>query len=291
MIQGFRSANDPPSLASAPTPRDPEEYTVSAFCDPDWTGPKYVRLVKFELKDCFVMFTRFNLYPGSSTSHPMLAMGNDRSKVFFWDLARVEEHHDYIEAREEWLQAREDLLQGRTKTGPGPEPKRPDFLKPFQMRNRGGPGGGGRASHPIPRKGKSRSRRRDRSPKEGDDDSGSETGNEAEYETGYETGYDSSEVRKGVGRKKEDIEKSMANWRKRYANDDPLVGVELDPKREEGSAKQRNKGLEPHYEELSLSKLPQWFTGRQCAWSVGGEWCVVVGTGGTIVLFQRGGSR
>ena len=31
------------------------------------------------------------------------------------------------------------------------------------------------------------------------------------------------------------------------------------------------------------------FTGRQCAWSVGGEFCVVVGSAGALAIFERWG--
>lgn len=43
-------------------------------------------------------------------------------------------------------------------------------------------------------------------------------------------------------------------------------------------------GIQPHRVE-SVSKLA--FVGRQVAWSVGGEWCVVVGTENVVALFAR----
>ena len=44
--------------------------------------------------------------------------------------------------------------------------------------------------------------------------------------------------------------------------------------------------LAPHREDVVKGIE---FTGRQCAWSVGGEWCVVVGSAGALAIFERWG--
>lgn len=59
--------------------------------------------------------------------NPVLAFCNTGSKVFFWDLSRLEEYHDAAKNGG-------DLKDPNT---------RPSFLNPFQRRNRGGGAAGG----------------------------------------------------------------------------------------------------------------------------------------------------
>jgi polycomb protein EED len=42
----------------------------------------------------------------------------------------------------------------------------------------------------------------------------------------------------------------------------------------------------PHKEEVVRGLE---FTGRQVAWSTGGEWCVVVGSAAVVAIFERWG--
>lgn len=63
-----------------------------------------------------------------------------------------------------------------------------------------------------------------------------------------------------------DMQKSKELWDSKYNVGDSLR--ELKPHREEVV-----RGLE--------------FVGRQVAWSVGGEWCVVVGSASVVAVFQR----
>ena len=65
---------------------------------------------------------------------------------------------------------------------------------------------------------------------------------------------------------KSDDAKSREVWAKRYGIED--AGRELQSHREEVV-----KGLT--------------VTGRQVAWSRGGEWCVVVGSAGIVGVFER----
>lgn len=62
--------------------------------------------------------------------------------------------------------------------------------------------------------------------------------------------------------------KSKENWNKKYNISD--AWTDLAPHKEEVV-----KGLD--------------FTGRQVAWSTGGEWCVVVGSAGVLAVFERWG--
>lgn len=43
------------------------------------------------------------------------------------------------------------------------------------------------------------------------------------------------------------------------------------------------KGIEAHREEMVKGIA---FTGRQVAWSADGEWCVVCGSGGVVVVWK-----
>ena len=63
-----------------------------------------------------------------------------------------------------------------------------------------------------------------------------------------------------------DAEKSREIWTKRYGIGRPQME------------------LLPHKEEV-VKNLS--FVGRQVAWSVGGEWCVVVGSAGVISVLER----
>ncbi|PSS25870.1 hypothetical protein M430DRAFT_134729 [Amorphotheca resinae ATCC 22711] len=128
-ISGFSSANPPPSPLSAPTTHDSARDTRSAFTSPT-SNPntlQYTRLLQFAVPDSNIMFMRFGLYPGSATSNPVLAMCNTASKVFFWDLARLEEYHDFLT----------NLTAAGTNPTDANTPPRPSFLVPFRHRNRG----------------------------------------------------------------------------------------------------------------------------------------------------------
>ncbi|KAK2630508.1 hypothetical protein QTJ16_001328 [Diplocarpon rosae] len=63
---------------------------------------------------------------------------------------------------------------------------------------------------------------------------------------------------------------SRRDWAARYGMQEPLVKL-------------------PSSSEVALKGID--ITGRQVAWSVGGEWCVVVGSHGNIVVFHRWGKE
>jgi polycomb protein EED len=68
------------------------------------------------------MFMRFSLFPGGPNMNPVLAFCNMYSKVFFWDLSRLEFYHD----------------ASKNVNGADLKDNRPAFLNVFQHRNRGG---------------------------------------------------------------------------------------------------------------------------------------------------------
>jgi polycomb protein EED len=69
-----------------------------------------------------------------------------------------------------------------------------------------------------------------------------------------------------TGKDKVDWNKTRALWDEKYEMRDAF------------------KPIEAHKEEV----VKAWaFTGRQVGWSRDAEWCIVVGSGGVLALFQR----
>lgn len=68
----------------------PGVFTRSAF------GGRFQRLLTFEMPYTSIFYMRFSLFdrPGF---HPMLVMGNQKSRFSFWDLQRLEEGLDVID--------------------------------------------------------------------------------------------------------------------------------------------------------------------------------------------------
>lgn len=237
-ISGFSSTNPIPPPLSAPTAHDPDRDTRSAFTS---SPLLYTRLVQFSIPDVDIMFMRFGLFPGlkEGSRGPVLAMCNQYSKVFFWDLSRLEEVWDYTSAENASSPTAQAQMAGLSfsSNSSGQENagarKRPPFLIPFKSRVRGG-------------KNPTFSRVRDASPADSDHSSVPQ--------------LDPSE------RARSDQEKSKEVWAKRYGIED--AGRELQSHKEEVI-----KGLS--------------ITGRQVAWSRGGECCVVVGSSGIIAVFER----
>jgi polycomb protein EED len=112
-IVGFSSSDTPAQPLKAVTVLDSTKDTRSAFLphsSPDDISPQYIRLVEFVIEDCREFYMRFSLYtpPLTSTRHPILAICDSKSKVFFWDLARLDSYHEYINSlptsqRPQWL--------------------------------------------------------------------------------------------------------------------------------------------------------------------------------------------
>ncbi|EON66049.1 hypothetical protein W97_05292 [Coniosporium apollinis CBS 100218] len=83
-IDGFNSSHPPPPSASAPPKTSSSPPTRSAF------GARFQRLLQFEAPLTNLFYMRFGLFHAPE-KHPVLVMGNERSKLFFWDLQALEE--------------------------------------------------------------------------------------------------------------------------------------------------------------------------------------------------------
>lgn len=214
------------------------------------------------------MFTRFGFYPGSSTSNPVLAMCNTVSKVFFWDLARLGEYHDYINS-----------IGGTTKPAPTIPPdgsieplaegiKRPAFLIPYKHRAR-------RSLHVLSRVA------RETSPTESTSTDSNYTPSDKNPQGPSDRNPQGSSDAHAAPRSHPatanqqslipglapaDATKSLEIWSKRYSLGDPYHNLT-------SHKDETIKGFE--------------VVGRQIAWSKEGEWCVVVGSGALIAVFER----
>ncbi|MCJ1251397.1 hypothetical protein MMC30_008630 [Trapelia coarctata] len=252
-IENFSSTSPPHPPSTAPTTHD-FRPTRSAF------GGTYQRLLQFEAVETTPFYMRFSLFapPGR---HPILCIGNEKSKVFFWDL----------QALEEW-------------DGVEPPERGGRFKLPRNLAKKGvarkivkGVGGGGI--------GHMNGNRELSIASEGTATTNSHstlflnerptpnrTATPAEYGNGYEGVGD---VWGGLGLGTptlsrpallEDIAPSRA--RLKFSTDDPF------------------RALLPHRTHV----VPRvTFAARQVAWSVGGEWMVVVGDQGMVAVFEGRG--
>lgn len=273
-ITGFSSSNPTPAPLSAPTTHDSARDTRSTFISANTSPntPQYVRLLQFAVPDSDIMFMRFGFYPGSATTNPVLAMCNTASKVFFWDLARLEEYYDYLASINAAAQPESINPAISTEVAAGasaPDVKRPSFLIPYRHRNRSSLNVLSRLA-------------RDASPSE----STSTDTNSNPNSFSHRHAHPHSHTAPGMpadppsrsqpaplhqqsviaGLTPSDVEKSLEIWGKRYAISDPNVNIFA------------------HKDEV-VKGLG--FVGRQIAWSRGGEWCVVVGSAGVIGVFER----
>ena len=83
-IDGFNSSDSVPTDPPLP---GPNIYTRSAF------GGRFQRLLTFDMPDTNPFYIRFSLFDGLS-GHPILVMGNQKSKYCFWDLQKLEQGPD-----------------------------------------------------------------------------------------------------------------------------------------------------------------------------------------------------
>jgi polycomb protein EED len=72
------------STTPVTVPKNSESGTRSA-----WPG-RFQRLLQFDLPETTIFYQRFSIFHEHGC-HPVLAAGNEKSKVFFWDLQRLEE--------------------------------------------------------------------------------------------------------------------------------------------------------------------------------------------------------
>lgn len=97
-IEGFSSHDPPPEMSEAPTTSDTERLTRSAFAPATASAcpPQYTRLLEFWTPNCGHQFyLRFKLFHDKD-KHPVLAFGNAKATIFFWDLARLGDYHKFI---------------------------------------------------------------------------------------------------------------------------------------------------------------------------------------------------
>jgi polycomb protein EED len=98
-IEGFNSGDPQPSPAEAPTAYDPSKQTRSAFAPPTTISScaaQYTRLLEFQAAGCGPQFPmRFKVYQAPNR-HPILAFCNAKSKMFFWDLARLTTYYEFM---------------------------------------------------------------------------------------------------------------------------------------------------------------------------------------------------
>lgn len=96
-IEGFNSEDPPPSPSEAPTTYDPKQNTRSAFGPgPSSSYPaQYTRLLEFGAAGCSNnFFLRFQVFQAPGR-HPVLAFGNAKNKMYFWDLERLTAYHEF----------------------------------------------------------------------------------------------------------------------------------------------------------------------------------------------------
>jgi len=153
------------------------------------------------------------LYPVSH--HPILAICNTKSKIFFFDLARLEAYQEYITAISSSSELGRDVKRPPFLLSPGSQKRDHAFDR---LRAEGSPG----SSSPV--------------------------------STTSDILLPKADTRKA--------------WEERYAMGTPETS------------------LKAH----KIETVPRFnITGRQVAWSAGGEWCVVVGTPNVIALLHRWG--
>jgi len=228
-----------------------------------------LRLIQFHVPGCNEFYNRFSLhlplyYPEPSR-HPILAICNSSSKIFFWDLDRLLVYQDYSKAHT----ASDGTVTSSITTYPN-LPKRPNWLIPSRPRK----------SQHSPGKKDILGRLRDLSPPESVASS---------QRTGSIEPFNGSETAA-----------SQEQWERRYSIGDPQRGGSRVSRSDEaqnfntatnGKKKGNNRveelvGVEAHRVEVVPKYVMQ---GRQVAWSVGGEWCVVVGTPNIVAVYWRWG--
>jgi polycomb protein EED len=94
-IDGFDSEESPPDTAPIPAStavNSLSRVSVAASSVPGtrsaWGG-RFQRLLQFDLPDHVRFYVRFSLFHELG-AHPVLVAGNEKSKMFFWDLQHVE---------------------------------------------------------------------------------------------------------------------------------------------------------------------------------------------------------
>ena len=221
-IENFDSSSEevPPH---APTTHE-FRPTRSAF------GGTYQRLLQFEASETTPFYVRFSLFTAPQ-ARPILAIGNEKSKIFFWDLQSLED----------W--SGNDL----SAVGAGLAGRKPDRSRGGRPTHRGGRGKGGRRGY---RRGVARVINT----------------KQRELDAASSAAVDGDGHERGLGSVEHAVD---------FVTSRPAQGMH--------TAYPFQTMLHHKY-----SVVPRvTFASRQVAWSVGGEWMVVVGDQGMIALFTR----
>ncbi|TGO74250.1 hypothetical protein BELL_0296g00010 [Botrytis elliptica] len=293
-ITGFDSEGRPPSQDEAPTQHEAANgsATLTCFTDPTKNDP-YVRLIEFSTPGTETAWIRFSLFEGiplsnqSSSivpdpnldpntglpqiSHSILAIPALGSKVYFWDLNRLVAYNEYLRSLPpQFTSKHESESQGPSSSSnsgltsgqqtpnseeqPQSKMKRPAFLTPF--RTRGKRGGAFKSVT---------DRVRDASPASSTTTATSGSGPSSHSNLASHPPLNGLKLESEAGggivvEKIPTTRMDIKLWNHKY---DIRQAYPL-------------KRLLPH----KVETVPGWsFMGRGCAWSRGGEWCVVVGCG------------
>ena len=200
-IDEFDSSIEPP--ARAPTTHE-FRPTRSAW------GGGYQRLFQFDAPKTPPFYVRFSLFQ-APLKRPVLAIGNNESKVYFWDLQTLEEWDEQTAASDEMRE---------------------------RVRNKGGKGKGRRGGS-----------------------------------------------RPGPKQREASVASSTTTGQIPVASSEPMVDTAIYSK----AALKYNledpfRKLMSHAE-VTVPRVS--FAARQVAWSMGGEWMVVVGDQGMVALFAK----
>ncbi|ESZ91798.1 hypothetical protein SBOR_7814 [Sclerotinia borealis F-4128] len=326
-ITGFDSKGLIPDHDKAPTQYEAANGSLTLTCFTDPTKfESYIRLIEFSAPETETFWMRFSLFqglpipeppsykspypdlnshesPNSSThrTHPILAIGSHTSKIYFWDLTRLESYFDYVRSLPTSLTCKNDpvpdpshsTIIGLTSDRQSPvsddhdtQQKRPPFLTPSRPRgSRGGTGGAGigKGFH---------SRFRDVSPASSSTSTTITMSSSNTFGSGPGHGHGHGHglslvpghfLVNGFGNSNSNAN-TNANGNSN-SNPDKIQITRSDIKlwNEKYNLNQRVKA---HKEEV----VRGWrFLGRGVAWSVGGEWCVVVGGEGVVGVLGRWG--
>ncbi|KAM0137367.1 hypothetical protein ACHAP3_004174 [Botrytis cinerea] len=301
-ITGFDSEGRPPSQDEAPTQHEAANgsATLTCFTDPTKNDP-YVRLIEFSAPGTETAWIRFSLFQGipisnqsdsgpdqnldpdtglPQISHSILAIPALGSKVYFWDLNRLVAYDEYLRSLPPHFTSKHDpepqgpfslsnsgLTSGQQTPNLEEQPqskmKRPAFLTPFRTRaKRGG------AFKSVA------DRVRDASPASSTTTTTSTSGPSSHSNMNSHPNLNGlkleGEAEGIVVEKIPTTRMDIKLWNQKY---DIRQAYPL-------------KRLQPH----KVETVPGWsFMGRGCAWSRGGEWCVVAGGEGVVAVLGRGG--
>ncbi|KAF4555675.1 WD domain-containing protein 29 [Elsinoe fawcettii] len=261
-IDGFSSAAPIPTR---PPMAEPGKFTRSAF------GGRFQRLLTFDMPNSSPFYMRFSLFDRPDY-HPILVMGNEKSRFSFWDLYALEQGSDVSSA----------------------EPTRPRKYKKKR--------GGYRPRRGVLRRDTSVSTTKDSTPGIGNESDGDsfETAaedNDEDHSDDDNTPPIADKQTPSVAARSESRDVSVANGREDSAT--PGIGSRPKPsskKRAKGKSTQQKakesrfdvrdpfRSIHPHHT-ITVPKYN--FTVRQVAWSNCGKWCVATGEVGIMCVFRR----